>query len=171
MKTYAAFSGGKDSTGMVFKMQEQGEEFDLLFTPTGDELPELLAHLQLISDRLGKEIIVPKGPSLDQLIREFQALPNHRQRWCTRMIKIVPCIAFLKSQPGSTLCVGLRADEETRVGLYGDFAKYRYPLRELNMRERGARLCGVARNQSSHKNRLCAVSLPKDRGVVSSLEV
>jgi len=27
MKTYAAFSGGKDSTGMVFKMQEQGEEF------------------------------------------------------------------------------------------------------------------------------------------------
>lgn len=61
---------------------------------------------------------------------EFCALPNWRQRWCTRMIKIAPCVAFLKAHPGSSLLVGLRADEEERVGLYGDYAHYRYPLRE-----------------------------------------
>jgi hypothetical protein len=46
------------------------------------------------------------------------------------MIKIVPCIAYLKAHPGSVLAVGLRADEPEREGLYGEFATYRYPLRE-----------------------------------------
>jgi hypothetical protein len=51
-------------------------------------------------------------------------------RWCTRQIKIEPCIAWLVQHPGTTLAVGLRADEESRLGLYGDYATYRYPLRE-----------------------------------------
>lgn len=46
------------------------------------------------------------------------------------MIKIEPCIAFLQARPYSTLSVGLRADETERTGLYGDYATYRYPLRE-----------------------------------------
>ncbi len=46
------------------------------------------------------------------------------------MIKIQPCIAWLLQNPGCTLLVGLRADEEQRLGLYGDYATYRYPLRE-----------------------------------------
>ena len=40
MSLIIAFSGGKDSTAMVLRLSELGEDFKLLFTPTGDELPE-----------------------------------------------------------------------------------------------------------------------------------
>ena len=132
-KKLVAFSGGKDSTAVALIVAEEGEPFDLLFTPTGNEGPEVMAHIEAMSKRVGAPVIIPKGPKLLPLIDEFGALPNWRQRWCTRMIKIEPCIAYLKAHPGSTLCVGLRADEEAREGLYGDFATYRYPLRERGL--------------------------------------
>lgn len=129
-KLFVAFSGGKDSTAMVLRMAELGEEFSCVFTPTGNELPEVQVHLRAICDRIRRPLIEPPNHSLTYWIDFHQALPNFRMRWCTRQIKIEPCIAFLKQHPGSVLCVGLRADEETRVGLYGDYATYRYPLQE-----------------------------------------
>ena len=125
-----AFSGGKDSTACAIRLAELGEDFSLLFTPTGNELPELTAHINSIVRLVGKPLITPPNRSLAEWITEFGALPNFRQRWCTRLIKIAPCIAWLKAHPGSTLMVGLRADEMERQGLYGDYATYRYPLRE-----------------------------------------
>ena len=125
-----AFSGGKDSTALALRLHELGESFRMLFTPTGNELPGVLEFVEHVRGRVGCELILPPGPSLAQLISEFRALPNFRQRWCTRLIKIQPCIAWLKAHPGSTLAVGLRADEEERQGLYGDHATYRFPLRE-----------------------------------------
>lgn len=125
-----AFSGGKDSTAMALRLAELGEDFTLLFTPTGNELPELQAHIQDVTLTVDKPLVVPANRSLDTWINFYKALPNWRQRWCTRQIKIEPCIAYLKRNPGSVLCVGLRADEPEREGLYGDFATYRYPLRE-----------------------------------------
>lgn len=130
-----AFSGGKDSICLALELKARGEEFKLLFTPTGNELPELIDHINYVVELCGVELILPKGPSLEQLILKFMALPSNKARWCTRMIKIVPCVAYLKRHPGSTLAVGLRADEESRIGLYGDFASYRYPLREWGMNE------------------------------------
>ena len=130
-KKILAFSGGADSTSMAYKLKENGEDdFELLHTPTGDELPEVGLHVQMTADALGVPLILPAAPTLISLIDAFEALPNHRQRWCTRMIKIVPCIAYLKQHPGSTLLVGLRADEEEREGMYGAHATYRFPLRE-----------------------------------------
>jgi len=127
------FSGGKDSTAMALLMWERGEDFDLFFTPTGNELPDLIGHMTAVLARIGKTLIQPPNRSLGEWIEHFNALPNHRQRWCTRLIKIEPCVTWLKKNPGTTLCVGLRADEEARVGLYGEFATYRYPLREAGM--------------------------------------
>jgi hypothetical protein len=132
-KTFVAFSGGKDSTATALIVAEEGRPFELLFTPTGNEGPELFAHIQSVSERVGAPVVIPKGPQLLPLIDEFGALPNWRQRWCTRMIKIEPCIAHMLKHPGSILCVGLRADEGEREGLYGPYATYRYPLRERGM--------------------------------------
>ena len=129
-KNVVAFSGGKDSTALVLRLAELGEDFVCLFTPTGNELPELQAHINRIVGLVGKQLVLPKNRSLFEWIAEYNALPNWRQRWCTRQIKIEPCIAYLRANPGSTLLVGLRADEEDREGLYGPYAKYRYPLRE-----------------------------------------
>lgn len=133
-KKIVAFSGGKDSTAVALIAAAEGEPFELLFTATGNELPEVHAHIEMIASLVNAPLIMPKGPKLLPLIEEFGALPNFRQRWCTRMIKIAPCIAYLKQHPGSTLLVGLRADEEERQGLYGDYATYRFPLRERGMR-------------------------------------
>jgi PP-loop superfamily ATP-utilizing enzyme len=129
----AAFSGGKDSTVMVLCMAEAGTPADeLLFTPTGNELPECLAHVARVAGLSGARLVVRSGgKSLQTLIREQDALPNNRQRWCTRMLKIEVAKAYLLERPGSTLWVGLRADEEHRPGMWGNFVSYRYPLREL----------------------------------------
>lgn len=129
-KQYVAFSGGKDSTALALRLAELGEDFSCLFTPTGDELPELAAHIAMVIERIDRPLICPSNHSLKFWIDFHGALPNFRMRWCTRQIKIEPCIAYLKTRPGSTLIVGLRADEDSRVGLYGDYATYRYPLRE-----------------------------------------
>ena len=115
---------------MAHRMAALGEDFALLFTPTGNELEGVAEYVEATAEALNRELIVPSGPSLLTLIDKFSALPNNRQRWCTRMIKIEPCKAYLLGHPGSTLCVGLRADEEERQGMYGAFADYRFPLRE-----------------------------------------
>lgn len=126
-----AFSGGKDSTALALEMAERGERFVLLFTPTGNELSDLRAHIDRVVVKTGAKLICPPAPTLEELIHKFEALPNWRQRWCTRMIKILPCIAWLKRDaPNATLCVGLRADEEHRKGLYDDLVEMRFPLRE-----------------------------------------
>ena len=130
MNKIVGFSGGKDSTAMVLRLHELGEDFQMLFTPTGDELSELDEHMKTITEMVGKKLVVPPNQSLEFWINEFDAVPNVFQRWCTRLIKIKPCIAYLKTVPDAELLVGLRADEEERVGLYGDYAHYRYPLRE-----------------------------------------
>lgn len=135
MPQAVAFSGGKDSTAMALLLAERGEDFTLLFTPAGNELPELFAHVEAVVKMTGKALIQPPNRPLAFWIDHYQALPSWRMRWCTRQIKIQPCIDWLAQHPSSTLCVGLRADEEERVGLYGDYATYRYPLREERWNE------------------------------------
>lgn len=135
MTTAVAFSGGKDSTAMALLLADAGEDFVLLFTPAGNEPPELFAHIRDIAERVGKPLIQPENRPLGFWINHHQALPSWRMRWCTRSIKIEPCIVWLKQHPGTTLCVGLRADEEERRGLYGNYAEYRYPLREMGWNE------------------------------------
>lgn len=135
-------SGGKDSTALALVMRERepGLPMNYICTPTGDELPEMNAHWSLLEGLLGQEILrlhAPDGAggvlTLDKLIARFGALPNFRQRWCTRMLKIQPCEAFmlaLQAAGPAVLYVGLRADEEAREGLLWKGAT-RFPLREL----------------------------------------
>jgi 3'-phosphoadenosine 5'-phosphosulfate sulfotransferase (PAPS reductase)/FAD synthetase len=53
MMQILAFSGGKDSTALALVMADDGEDFDLFFTPTGRELPECLAHIALVARMTG----------------------------------------------------------------------------------------------------------------------
>jgi len=135
VKQIAAFSGGDDSTAMVLRMAALGEDFECLFTPAGNEPPELFEHVNAVIERIQRPLVHPPNLSLMFWIQKYQALPNHAQRWCTRQIKIEPCKAYLLQHPGSVLCVGLRADEDAREGLYGELATYRYPLREWGWKE------------------------------------
>ena len=136
MKHIVALSGGKDSTAMALRLAEvKPREYQFVITPTGDELPEMYKHWKKLEDMLGKPLtMITSGYSLQGLIRRWKALPNHRQRWCTRVLKIEPFNTYLMENAPAISYVGLRADEEERKGntLYGgvEGIEQRYPLRE-----------------------------------------
>lgn len=131
MNHVIALSGGKDSTALALRLAEvEPRDYIYLITPTGDELPEMVDHWKRLEDMLGKPMTRVTNQTLDFWIDHFNALPNWRQRWCTRLLKIEPCIAWIKAHQPATLYVGLRADEEERKGIYSDDVVSRFPLRE-----------------------------------------
>lgn len=99
-----AVSGGKDSTALALRLKEVEPRDYLYFcTPTGDELPDMVAHWDRLEELLGAPIIKVTNGTLNGLIEQYQALPNWRQRWCTRVLKIEPCLAFLAQHQPATL--------------------------------------------------------------------
>jgi len=126
-----ALSGGKDSTALALKLAEvEPRPYVYLITPTGDELPEMVEHWASLERRLGQPMLRITNRTLADWIDEYSALPNWRQRWCTRLLKIEPCLAFLAKSAPAVLYVGLRADEEERKGIYSETVTCRFPLRE-----------------------------------------
>lgn len=127
-------SGGKDSTALALRLREvePGVDFEYICTPTGDELPPMIAHWKRLEEILEKPLIriTHHDRTLDDLIQIHDAVPNFRMRWCTRQLKIEPTIAWCVRNAPVLMHVGLRADEETREGIYGDHVKSRFPFRE-----------------------------------------
>lgn len=106
-------------------------------TPTGNELDSMFAHWRKLGELLGSQIVPVVGGSLKGLITKQNALPNWRQRWCTRMLKIEPYAAWLLQQKKNydriVSYVGLRADEPEREG--GDYSdvpgiEMSFPMRD-----------------------------------------
>jgi len=125
-----ALSGGKDSTAMALALQEnEPRPYEYLFTPTGRELPEMEQHMRDLELELLTPITRLSNRTLDYWIEHFQALPNHRQRWCTRLLKIEPALAFMKSVKNGVLYVGLRSDEPTREGIYSNDIRCDFPFK------------------------------------------
>lgn len=110
---------------MALRLAEvEPRDYVYAITPTGNELPEMYAHWRWLSERLGKPLtpLVHAGKlyatnTLQSLIREQRALPNHRQRWCTRILKLEPYYEWLATQTPCVSYVGLRADEASRPGM------------------------------------------------------
>tara|TARA_R110002020_G_scaffold225717_9_gene435854 strand:+ start:397 stop:1023 length:627 start_codon:yes stop_codon:yes gene_type:complete len=89
--------------------------------------PAPFFHLQAKDRKTGGFV------SLNSLIKGFGSLPNWRQRWCTRILKIQPAEAYmriLQLNGPVTMYVGLRADEATRQGLYAEDLDVQFPLRD-----------------------------------------
>ncbi|MCH8313797.1 MAG: phosphoadenosine phosphosulfate reductase family protein [Nitrospinae bacterium] len=131
-----ALSGGKDSTAMSLRLQEvEPRDYLYVCTPTGDELPDMVEHWKRLERVLGANIIQLRAKhDLNGWIEFWNALPNGRMRWCTRVLKIEPFQAFVKrkSLDGTvTVYVGLRGDEPKRRGsVYSVDVKQRFPMRE-----------------------------------------
>lgn len=117
-KHILALSGGKDSTAMAIACARyEPAEYTYVCTPTGDELPEMEAHWTKLEGLLGAPIIRLDGHTLMGLIIQQEMLPNHRARWCTRIIKLERYYGWLAQQGPVISHVGLRADEESRPGM------------------------------------------------------
>jgi hypothetical protein len=113
-----ALSGGKDSTAMALRLAEtEPRDYVFVCTPTGNEPPALLAHWHRLEAMLGKPLLYIRDPKgLEGWIRHYRSLPNWRQRWCTRILKLEPYFDWLEAQAPAVSYVGLRADEPTRDG-------------------------------------------------------
>jgi len=118
MKKLVGISGGKDSTAMALGLQEiePGHEYIFAITPTFRELPVMELHWLKLERLLGQPLLRIPAPTLDELIHKFQMLPNWWARWCTRMVKIEPFMAYATSIAPCITCIGIRADEEAREG-------------------------------------------------------
>jgi 3'-phosphoadenosine 5'-phosphosulfate sulfotransferase (PAPS reductase)/FAD synthetase len=135
-------SGGKDSTALALLLKERHPEIPYRFycTPTGDELPEMFEWWKRLGELLGTRIIPIMQTTLLETIARNKALPNFRMRFCTRAIKIEPLIELFHSlaQVGEVHSyIGLRADEESRVGgVFDSIANVsvHFPLREMGWR-------------------------------------
>ncbi len=130
MNHIVGLSGGKDSTAMALRLAEiEPRDYTYICTPTGNEPAEMIAQWARLEYLLGKPLVRLKAGTLESLIDEQHALPSHRMRWCTRRLKIEPTLAYIRANQPATLYVGLRADEETREGIYSDDVVSDFPLR------------------------------------------
>jgi 3'-phosphoadenosine 5'-phosphosulfate sulfotransferase (PAPS reductase)/FAD synthetase len=139
MKHIVGLSGGKDSTALALRLAEiEPRDYEYICNETGNELPDMKAHWANLEKILGKPIQrVRHARSLTEEIDKINMLPNVFARWCTIRLKIEPTIDYFESLPaGSTLYVGLRADEMEHKGLYGEDINVRFPMREWNWSEK-----------------------------------
>lgn len=136
MKHVVGLSGGKDSTAMALRLAEiEPRDYSYICTPTGNEPAEMQAHWEHLECLLGKPLIRLTAGTLEQMIDQQNCLPSHRMRWCTRALKIEPTIAYLRANAPALMYVGLRADEETRQGIYGDEVQSDFPFRRWGWTE------------------------------------
>ncbi len=66
---------------MALRLAEvEPRDYIYVITPTGNELPEMFAHWRHLGEMLGQPLtpILSGRESLQGLIREQKALPNHR---------------------------------------------------------------------------------------------
>jgi hypothetical protein len=111
-KRIVGISGGKDSSCMALALKErEPDDYTFAITPTGRELPEMNAHWAKLEELLGQPLIRIPAPSLTDLIIKQKSLPNVWMRWCTRMVKIEPFMAYVRSQAPAITYIGIRADE------------------------------------------------------------
>jgi len=110
-------SGGKDSTCLALALREkEPRPYTYIHTPTGDELPEMMAHMERLGELLNQPIITITNGTLASVINDNKMLPNCHARFCTRILKLRPAGQFYAKIAPVVAYVGLRDDEDEREG-------------------------------------------------------
>jgi hypothetical protein len=136
MNHIVGLSGGKDSTALALRLSEiEPRDYIYICTPTSNEPQAMNDHWSNLECILKSPIIRIASETLEGLIEEQGCLPSHRMRWCTRRLKIEPTIAYVKANHPAVMYVGLRADEEERVGIYGTEVVSDFPFRRWGWTE------------------------------------
>jgi len=117
MAHVVALSGGKDSTCLALALKErEPRPYTYVYTPTGDELPEMVEHIARLEVLLDAEIIKITNGTLESQIEKNKMLPNVFARWCTRLLKLKPAGEFYERFAPVVCYVGIRDDEDEREG-------------------------------------------------------
>ena len=147
----ASFSGGKDSTAMVLRMIEVGEQLDeVLCCDTGLEFPAMYDHISKVREAVEnagiKFTVLKSDKGFDYYFRLIPACsskhkknyhgygwPNMHMRWCTKYLKTELMNDYLKDRD-VIQCTGLAADEEKRIKRKNN-SSHRHPLAEWGWNE------------------------------------
>lgn len=131
-------SGGADSStlAIVMHMLFPEKPWELVFTDTEAEDPGVYQTLDALEKFLCKAItrIKPKA-GLFQLIDLFKGyLPSSQSRYCTRILKLETFKPWLAQYAGipKIMAVGIRADEDFRIGFSIDEVITEMPFLDLN---------------------------------------
>lgn len=110
-------SGGKDSVCLALALQDkEPRPYTYIYTPTGNELPEMVAHIANVERLLGAKIHPVTNGTLVSIIHREKMIPNYRSRFCTRILKLIPAGRLYEAVQPCVAYVGLRADEDEREG-------------------------------------------------------
>ncbi len=154
MRHIVSFSGGKDSTAMLFMMLEKGLKIDqIVFVDTSKEFPQMYEHIELVKGMIKPLEITTVKIDFDYWFSEHvktkgsfkgtkgYGWPDHQNRWCTGK----KATAFRRTvygdkphRPGvmqRTVCNyantveyrGIAGDELSRVKYYPEI-RINYPL-------------------------------------------
>lgn len=137
-----SFSGGKDSTAMLFKMLEKGIKIGKIinFDCETWEWQQLQEHIKKVQSSIPIEIIrIKNKTSFEQLmlhggkgeIRKGLGFPMWKRRWCTHR-KIQKLKTLYKRE--DTVYIGFSYDEHKRLNRnIPPYSKVVYPLIEWKM--------------------------------------
>lgn len=116
MHHVVCFSGGKDSTAMLFKMLEVGRKIDrIVCVDTTKEFPAMYDHIRQVQDRIPIKIDIVKmnyDYYFSQHIKRNGLAGygwcDHMVRWCTKLKSMATrnflnSIGFDKRIPSSTM--------------------------------------------------------------------
>lgn len=108
-----ALSGGKDSAALAVYLKDKIPELEYVFMDTGHELPETEEFLARIESILGIKVVrlAPKRDFKFWLDMFRGCLPSPQNRWCTKLLKIVPYEQYIGGDEARSY-VGIRADEQ-----------------------------------------------------------
>ncbi len=151
MKHIVSFSGGKDSTAMLLMMIEKGMQIDeIIFCDTSVEFPQMINHIDQVEDYIGREITRLKAPFDFEYYLAYHektkgknkgkfgySWPDHKNRWCTGLLKTNVIRRHLKHYNLRTEYLGLAVDEERRIDKTKSTSKvtYSFPLKDWNITE------------------------------------
>ncbi|WP_456483222.1 phosphoadenosine phosphosulfate reductase domain-containing protein [Methanopyrus kandleri] len=116
-RTFASFSGGKDSLVTLVVAAEAGVE-RALFVDTGMELPETVEAADRAAEAVGVDVEIVEGdPEMFHRVTEALLPPSRDNRWCTLAAKLAPVTRYVRSEFGRgcyTLVGVRRYESETR---------------------------------------------------------
>ena len=141
-----SFSGGKDSTAMLFMMLERGIKVDrVICVDTTKEFPQMYEHIEKVQKLCPVKIEIVKidfdywfGERIKTKghIGEIgYGWPNMLNRWCTALKR--DAMKKLKTKDDITF-IGIAFDEKERTLIKNVKENFRYPLVEWGITEKQA---------------------------------
>lgn len=150
MKHIVSFSGGKDSTGMLLKMVDEGMHIDeIVFIDSSVEFPAIYEHIRKVGLYVKRDIKTIKanhsyeyylGTHVKRNGQVGYGHPDFRNQWCTQLLKKNVIKKYLNNAykgKNITEYHGIAYDEQVRANRNNEKV-VRYPLIEFKMTENDA---------------------------------